>query len=420
MKDHPTDDLARLLGRLAEVEPGPGVVDRALERTRSALAGAAAAGQGDPSGNAARHDWRHPRLAAVIAAAATVACVAAALLAFFDFGHASAFAQVQSAIRGVSWVAFSVDVVEAAQGTDAKPSREMLDLSGDRARTESTDGSQVLVIDNRRRETMFLRPRQNLAVLQPFSPESKLPPFRDYFDKLRYASAEGVQRLPDVELDGRRVNRYRAPQGVFEAGVEFLVFVDPQTQLPVRVECVVRDSEGRRLLQVVCKDFSYEPLDPTLFDLVPPAGYRVERPPPPPPPPVEVAPLAGPSTPVKIELRLAESAPRNGLMEAAIGDTGQKVFLYPQPVVTRRDMESARLLKQEYVGLEIEVTLTKDGGQRLAEATSKNVGKRLAVLVDGRLIAAPKILNRISGKFLISGITAEEASKIVRSFRPTP
>jgi hypothetical protein len=415
MNDHQTDDVAQWLGRLSEIEPGPGIEDRALERARNALAGAASCAAGEPAGTVARRVWRHPRLSAAMAAAAVMACIAAGLLAFMDFGRASAFAEVQSAIRQVSWVAFSVEVVQAAEGSDQGASKVMLDLSADRLRQESRDGSQISVIDNRRRERMRLSPQQKRAVLCAFPGETNVPSFRTYFDKLRSASPKEVKPLPDVELGGRKVNRYRVPQGVFDANTECLVFIDPQTRLPVRMECIARDGEGRLLVQYVCKDFSYEPQDPALFDLAPPAGYSVKREDL--PRPVEVAPLPGPSTPVNIELRLADLSPREGWIEKVVGQTGQKVFVDPQPIITRKDMKSARLLKEGDAGLVIEVTPTKEGAQRLAEATSKNLRKPLAIVVDGRLTAAPRIFAKISGKFAISGITADEASKIVRSIQ---
>jgi hypothetical protein len=149
MNDQQADDVAQMLGRLSEIEPGPGVEERALVRARNALAGAASCAAGEPSDAVVRRAWRHPRLSAAMAAVAVMACVAAGLLAFMDFGHASAFAEVQSAIRQVSWVAFSVEVVQAAEGSDQGASNVMLDLSADRLRQESRDGSQISVIDRK-------------------------------------------------------------------------------------------------------------------------------------------------------------------------------------------------------------------------------------------------------------------------------
>ena len=54
-----------------------------------------------------------------------------------------------------------------------------------------------------------------------------------------------------------------------------LVSVDPQTHLPVRIEYTTDKVGG--LLHVVCKDFSFDERDPSLFAMVPPEGYQVEE-----------------------------------------------------------------------------------------------------------------------------------------------
>ena len=52
----------------------------------------------------------------------------------------------------------------------------------------------------------------------------------------------------------------------------------------------------------------------------------------------------------------------------------------------------------------IEVVFTEKGRKLLAELTRRNMGKRLAIVVDGKLLAAPRIEAEISGgRALISG-----------------
>jgi preprotein translocase subunit SecD len=45
----------------------------------------------------------------------------------------------------------------------------------------------------------------------------------------------------------------------------------------------------------------------------------------------------------------------------------------------------------------VAVTLTKDGGERFAEASGANVERRLAILIDGIVNSAPVVKTRISG-----------------------
>ena len=63
---------------------------------------------------------------------------------------------------------------------------------------------------------------------------------------------------------------------------------------------------------------------------------------------------------------------------------------------------------------EIEIAFTEKGQQRFAEVTGENIGKRLAIIIDGRLYSAPVIRSVISGgKGTISGkFTKEEAADL--------
>jgi len=62
----------------------------------------------------------------------------------------------------------------------------------------------------------------------------------------------------------------------------------------------------------------------------------------------------------------------------------------------------------------IQVQLTEAGAQRFAEVTRANIGRLLAVVVDGRLLTAPRIAQEIRGRRLqITGsFSAEEAAEL--------
>jgi len=65
--------------------------------------------------------------------------------------------------------------------------------------------------------------------------------------------------------------------------------------------------------------------------------------------------------------------------------------------------------------VQIDIVFTKKGAERLADVTRKNIGNRLAILIDGQLYSAPRIMSDISnGKAAISdGFSPQEASEIV-------
>ncbi len=72
---------------------------------------------------------------------------------------------------------------------------------------------------------------------------------------------------------------------------------------------------------------------------------------------------------------------------------------------------------------EIEIIFTDAGTKRFAQVTRENVGRRLAIVIDGKLCSAPAIRTEIpGGKARISGNFSEAeardlVSKINRSLR---
>jgi preprotein translocase subunit SecD len=62
----------------------------------------------------------------------------------------------------------------------------------------------------------------------------------------------------------------------------------------------------------------------------------------------------------------------------------------------------------------VSFTLTPDGARRFEQVTGQNIGKQLAIILDGRLQSAPVINSRISDSGIIQGrFTPEEADDLV-------
>jgi len=61
---------------------------------------------------------------------------------------------------------------------------------------------------------------------------------------------------------------------------------------------------------------------------------------------------------------------------------------------------------------QIDFSLTPEGQKLFAEITSQNIGKRLAIIIDNKLISAPRIASRITeGKGQITGSFSEQEAK---------
>jgi SecD/SecF fusion protein len=63
---------------------------------------------------------------------------------------------------------------------------------------------------------------------------------------------------------------------------------------------------------------------------------------------------------------------------------------------------------------EIQVTLTDEGAKRFAMVTRQNVGERLAIVIEGKVYFAPRVLGEIpGGRLNISGsFTMEQAVQL--------
>ena len=118
---------------------------------------------------------------------------------------------------------------------------------------------------------------------------------------------------------------------------------------------------------------------------------------------------------VKLEFRLAETAPAEGLTEATEVGTNKKIYLHKTADLTNSDIASAKLGKNGDGKPAVEIAFTKEGGTKMAKMTGENTGKSLAILIDGNVIVAARINARISERAMIDGhFTNEEAAKLIK------
>jgi preprotein translocase subunit SecD len=139
----------------------------------------------------------------------------------------------------------------------------------------------------------------------------------------------------------------------------------------------------------------------------------------------------------RLELKIVEQGPsptKEGLMvngqvpsgmeivpgAGAPGDTGTVYYqLKTAPVVTGRDLRTARPSLDENNQPAVSFSLNNDGGRKFGKATGENIGRQLAIVLDGHVQSAPRIESRINTEGRISGsFTQQEAqdlSLILRS-----
>jgi preprotein translocase subunit SecD len=81
--------------------------------------------------------------------------------------------------------------------------------------------------------------------------------------------------------------------------------------------------------------------------------------------------------------------------------------------VSGRDLRNARPTIDENNQPAVSFTLNNEGGRRFGEVTSQNIGRQLAIVLDGRVQSAPRIEGRITTEGRITGsFTQEEVQNL--------
>jgi preprotein translocase subunit SecD len=101
------------------------------------------------------------------------------------------------------------------------------------------------------------------------------------------------------------------------------------------------------------------------------------------------------------------------------GDRRVHYLVRREPMVTGRDLKTARAGVSEVQEPCIDFTLTPRGAAVFAEETSRNVGRRLAIVLDEQVLAAPAIEERIGAHGQIRGrftpASADELARVLRA-----
>lgn len=102
-------------------------------------------------------------------------------------------------------------------------------------------------------------------------------------------------------------------------------------------------------------------------------------------------------------------------IESAPGQPPATVYylLHKVPVVTGRDLRNAKPSLDENNLPAVNFSLNQDGARRFSKATSENIGRQLAIVLDGQVRSAPRIEGRIYDEGMIHGsFTTQEAQDL--------
>ena len=105
----------------------------------------------------------------------------------------------------------------------------------------------------------------------------------------------------------------------------------------------------------------------------------------------------------------AKADPMTIVQPDADAKAAETLYVQKKVLLDQTDLKSASVITNQPAGkLRIDITFTDAGAKRFAKVTRQNIGKRLAIIIDGRLYSAPTIRAEIrDGKAEVSGNFSE-------------
>ncbi|REK12007.1 MAG: hypothetical protein DWQ37_13385 [Planctomycetota bacterium] len=121
--------------------------------------------------------------------------------------------------------------------------------------------------------------------------------------------------------------------------------------------------------------------------------------------------LAAPQS-AQIEIRRAEYQPGPELTQIEVEEGQQPIYLHDEVELSGKHFKTASV-RDEQGHYAVEVTLTDEGAKKMGTLTKGHMNRPLAILVDGKLVMAPRVRSKIGQKFVISGgFTEAEAKRL--------
>jgi hypothetical protein len=180
-------------------------------------------------------------------------------------GPSAAFAQVQQAVSNTK----SMRCRTLDYHGDRDPYvTSSVSLPGVGSRGEGP--STVSIINYADRKSLWIDHKERKAEIQQLYPDGIAA--ASYFQQIRDLPASGARVLGTAQYEGKPVLKF-----AWQNDGEFIVLVDPQTHLPIRMELKMdKGLPGGETFREVMTDFVFDaPVDESLFAIKVPPGYSV-------------------------------------------------------------------------------------------------------------------------------------------------
>ena len=116
---------------------------------------------------------------------------------------------------------------------------------------------------------------------------------------------------------------------------------------------------------------------------------------------------------ITVEFKLVCDGKSDSCGKALLASTGEELYVQKNTILSLEDVNFAEVhneeapqeildalnttgLKTDSKSVSLRLKLNDHGKEKLSEATSQNIGKRMAIFIDGDLVSAPEIHEPIS------------------------
>jgi preprotein translocase subunit SecD len=121
------------------------------------------------------------------------------------------------------------------------------------------------------------------------------------------------------------------------------------------------------------------------------------------------------------EFHVLEDSPGAGLQSVDVPAMKAVKYMHPEVVLLGNDIAAVAAMRLPQGERALQITFTHDGAAKLARVTAASVGKCLAVVIDGKVVVAPRIMSAITAGVAQIVIPPEQSlEKIAAALQPLP
>lgn len=118
--------------------------------------------------------------------------------------------------------------------------------------------------------------------------------------------------------------------------------------------------------------------------------------------------------PLTLAFHLDAPTAAGDTFELPLKGSRESVHLKKTPVLTLQEIEKAAPVPDGTGKTAVLLFLNKKGVEKLTEATATAKGKRLGIVVDGKLVLAPVIMEKMTHDKMFLGDTGTDAAEMVQ------